>query len=112
MGFGPHLRVRWRGWVDHYGFWSWQVVAKPEYENRLPVSTRMCRDRPTNHVYVEAFNSRFRLECLNRHWFLAIEEARYKVEACRRTTTKSNSTARWRMLPQQCSPSRFLGKAR
>jgi len=39
--------------------------------------------KPTDNAYSEAFNSRFRLECLNQHWFLDIEDARAKIEAWR-----------------------------
>jgi putative transposase len=40
--------------------------------------------KPTDNAYIESFNSRFRLECLNEHWFLDFEDAREKVEAWRR----------------------------
>jgi len=39
--------------------------------------------KPTDNAFSEAFNSRFRLECLNQHWFLDIEDARVKIEAWR-----------------------------
>ena len=39
--------------------------------------------KPTDNAYCEAFNSRFRLECLNQHWFLDIDDARVKIEAWR-----------------------------
>ena len=39
--------------------------------------------KPTDNAYCEAFNSRFRLECLNQHWFLDIEDARDKIETWR-----------------------------
>jgi len=29
---------------------------------------------------IESFNARFRLECLNEHWFLSLEDAREKIE--------------------------------
>ncbi len=32
---------------------------------------------------IEAFNSRFRTECLNEHWFLSVADAQEKVEAWR-----------------------------
>ena len=35
---------------------------------------------PTDNAYVESFNSRFRQECLNQHWFLSLEDAKNKVE--------------------------------
>ena len=28
--------------------------------------------KPTDNVFIEAFNGRFRVECLNAHWFLTL----------------------------------------
>ncbi len=39
--------------------------------------------KPTDNAYIEAFNSRFRQECLNASWFLSLEDARSKIEAWR-----------------------------
>jgi len=39
--------------------------------------------KPSDNALVEAFNSRFRQECLNQHWFLTLEDARAKVSAWR-----------------------------
>ena len=39
--------------------------------------------KPTENAYSEAFNSRFRPECLNQHWLLDIEDARARIEAWR-----------------------------
>lgn len=41
------------------------------------------RGKPTDNAFIEAFNSRFRQECLNEHWFLSIEDAYTKIEAWR-----------------------------
>ncbi len=41
-------------------------------------------DKPTDNAYVESFNSRFRQECLNQHWFLSLEDAKVKIETWRR----------------------------
>ena len=35
--------------------------------------------RPSDNALVEAFNSRFRQECLNQHWFLSLEDTRTKL---------------------------------
>ena len=35
--------------------------------------------KPTDHAFIESFNSRFRQECLNEHWFLSLKDARYKI---------------------------------
>lgn len=40
--------------------------------------------KPTDNALTEAFNGRFRTECLNRHWFLTLADAVEKVEAWRR----------------------------
>jgi putative transposase len=40
-----------------------------------------CPGRPSDNALVEAFNSRFRQECLNQHWFLSLEDAKEKLIA-------------------------------
>lgn len=40
--------------------------------------------KPTDNAFIEAFNGRFRVECLNAHWFMTLEDARQKMEAWRR----------------------------
>jgi putative transposase len=40
--------------------------------------------KPTDNAYIESFNARFRLECLNEHWFMSLEDAREKTEHWRR----------------------------
>ena len=37
--------------------------------------------KPTDNAHVEAFNGRFRSECLNTHWFLTLADAAEKMEA-------------------------------
>jgi len=39
--------------------------------------------KPTDNAYIESFNARFRLECLNEHWFMSLEDAREKAEEWR-----------------------------
>tara|TARA_R110000796_G_scaffold252249_1_gene385769 strand:+ start:77 stop:343 length:267 start_codon:yes stop_codon:yes gene_type:complete len=40
--------------------------------------------KPTDNAFIEAFNGRFRAECLNTHWFLPLADAAEKLEAWRR----------------------------
>jgi len=40
--------------------------------------------KPTDNAFIEAFNGRFRAECLNAHWFLTLDDARAKLEDWRR----------------------------
>jgi transposase InsO family protein len=41
-------------------------------------------DKPTDNAFIESFNSKFRAECLNAHWFISFDDARRKCEARRR----------------------------
>ena len=36
--------------------------------------------KPTDNAFIEAFNGRFRSECLNTHWFLTLADAAEKME--------------------------------
>ena len=40
--------------------------------------------KPTDNAFIEAFNGRFRAECLNQHGFLTLADAAEKLEAWRR----------------------------
>ena len=40
--------------------------------------------KPTDNAFIEAFNGKFRQECLNAHWFLTLADAGEKMEAWRR----------------------------
>ncbi len=40
--------------------------------------------KPTDNAFIEAFNGKFRQECLSAHWFLSLADAREKMEAWRR----------------------------
>jgi putative transposase len=40
--------------------------------------------KPTDNAYMEAFNGRFRTECLNAHWFMTLADSQEKLEAWRR----------------------------
>ena len=39
--------------------------------------------KPTDNALIEAFNRRFRDECLDQHWFASLAEARATIEAWR-----------------------------
>jgi putative transposase len=39
--------------------------------------------KPVENPYIESFNSSFRKECLNQHWFFSLAEARTEAEAWR-----------------------------
>ncbi len=39
--------------------------------------------KPVQNAFVESFHGRLRDECLDRHWFLGLADARYPFDACR-----------------------------
>ena len=39
--------------------------------------------KPTDNAFIEAFNGRFRTECLNTHWFLSLSDAQEKLDKWR-----------------------------
>ena len=45
--------------------------------------------KPTDNTFIESFNGRFRLECLNEHWFLSLEDAKEKIESWRQDYNKN-----------------------
>ena len=44
--------------------------------------------KPTDNAYIEAFNGKFRAECMNAHWFMGLEDTTEKLEAWRRDYNK------------------------
>ena len=63
--------------------------------------------KPTDNAHIEAFNGRLRQECLNRHWFLSLNDARGKIEAWRRgyNETRPHGSLSWATpaeYPRQC----------
>ena len=40
--------------------------------------------KPTDNAYIEFFNARLRLDCLNEHWLMSLEDAQEKAEEWRR----------------------------
>jgi hypothetical protein len=55
------------------------------------VTLDFSRPASDGHVFVEAFDGRLRDECMNSRRFLPLADARSKIEAWWRTTTKRGS---------------------
>ncbi len=55
--------------LDRWAYWN-----KVELDFSRP-------GKPSDNALVEAFNSRFRQECLNQHWFMSLGDARTKLAA-------------------------------
>jgi putative transposase len=52
------------------------------YQNRVKLDFSR-PGKPTDNAHIEAFNGRFRQECLSQHWFLDLADARKIVEIWR-----------------------------
>jgi putative transposase len=54
--------------------------------------------KPNQNAFVESFNSRFRDECLNEHWFTDLTDAEEKIEAWRidYNTNRGRKVAGWK----------------
>jgi len=59
--------------------------------------------KPVQNAFIESFNGRLRDECLNRHWFLGLADARRSVEAWR----LDDHRARPHSAPDYRSPEEF-----
>ena len=40
--------------------------------------------KPTDNAMIESFNAKVRVECLDQHWFEALDEAQEQIEAWRK----------------------------
>ncbi len=50
--------------------------------------------KPTDNAFIEAFNGRFRAECLNEHWFLTLADAVRKVGGLAQILQRGTATRR------------------
>jgi putative transposase len=59
--------------------------ALDEWARRHQVTLAFSRPgTPTDNPFIEAFNGRFRQECLDQHWFASLDEARTVIAAWRK----------------------------
>lgn len=56
-----------------------KALDKWTYENNVVLDFSRPQ-KPTGNPFIESFNGSFWDECLNSHWFLALEDAREKIE--------------------------------
>ncbi len=65
--------------------------------------------KPTDNAMIESFNSRFRQECLNEHWFLSLADAKGLIDSWRRAyNTKRPHSSLGNATPAEFS--KALGK--
>ena len=53
------------------------------YENKVALDFSR-PGRPTDNPFIESFNRNFRDACLNKNWFLSLQDVRAKIESWRR----------------------------
>ena len=64
--------------------------------------------KPTDNAYIESFNARFRLECLNEHWFLGLDDVKEKVESWRQDyNTERPHSALNNLTPEEFASSKI-----
>lgn len=60
-----------------------QILDIWAYQNKVELKF-IQPGKPVQNAYIESFNGKFRDECLNQHWFLNLDEARYEIEKWRK----------------------------
>jgi putative transposase len=77
---------------------EWDAWA---YKNQV----KLCFSRPgkpTDNAYIESFNGKLRLECLDQHWFATLPEAQEQLSAHRKEhNQKRPHTALGFLTPEQ-----------
>lgn len=78
------LRVQYNGvperiQVDNGSEFISKALDLWAYDNRVTLDFSR-PGKPTDNPFIESFNSSFRDECLNAHWFLSLDDAREKIE--------------------------------
>ena len=49
------------------------------YQNDVPLDF-LRPGKPTDNAFIESFKGNFRIECLNTHWFMSLDDTREKLE--------------------------------
>ena len=69
-------------WLNLNGEWEFASLAMDQWAYWNGVTLDFSRrSKPRDNALVEAFNIRFRQECLNEHWFLSVDDAQEDIEA-------------------------------
>jgi putative transposase len=79
-----------------------KALDKWAYENGVEIDFSR-PGKSTDNAKNEFFNGRFRVECLNAHWFLSLVDARRKIEVWR----EYDNEARPHSALQRITPAEF-----
>jgi hypothetical protein len=104
----PPQRAPWGGATRSTGEFSIGTSGENYSGINRPLgaaSVRLLRPgKLTDNAFNEAFNSRFRAECLNAHWFMNLAAAQKKLEDWRKYYNEERPT--WGNRPQ--TPNKLL----
>ncbi len=87
------------------------LMGKWAYERNIELDFSR-PGKPTNNAIVESFNGRLRLDCLNKHWFISLQDAQDKIRAWRQhyNETRPHSALNW-MSPNEFDRSSPVNRA-
>lgn len=71
-----------------------KMLDKWVYERDIRIDFS-CPGAPTDNATVESLTGRLRQECLNENWFMSLEAARCKIDACRIHYNQSSLILGW-----------------
>jgi len=69
-------------WVDNGPEFASKAMDQWAYWNKVELDFSR-PGKPTDNAYIESFNARFRIECLNQNWFMSLDDARRRIGAWR-----------------------------
>lgn len=81
---------------------SGKALDQWAYEHMVELR-RIEADNPTQIVYIERFDGKFRDECVNGHWFRSLSEARATITAWKRDYDQQRPPMHWNVGYQQNS---------
>ena len=98
--------------VDNGSEFISKAMDRWAYENRVDLDFSR-PGKPTDNAKVESINGRFRVECLNTHWFLSLADAQRKIEAWRQdyNEARPHSALAWSTPSEYARRARLLAKS-
>lgn len=98
--------------VDNGSEFISKAMDRWAYENRVELDFSR-PGKPTDNAKVESFNGRFRMECLNTHWFLSLADAQRKIEAWRQdyNEARPHSALAWSTPCEYARRARLLAES-
>ena len=96
--------------VDNGPEFTSNAMSKWAYKHKVQLSFSR-PGTPTDNPFIESFNSRFRDECLNAHWFLDLKDAREKIETWRIEYNVERPHSSLGMLSPQSFLDNYRGKS-